>query len=380
MHPRMKKAVNRLVFEDPFIGSLLPRLEIIETDVPSMQTNGRYIKYGREFIDTLTDSQCMAVVAHEVFHCIMLHMFRKFGRDHARWNVACDYAINPLVDQMTSCNLPPPDHEWAPLMDTARWPAGTPAEKIYEQLTDDDVPQTIIIDVVIFNGNGTGTNPQAEAERVSGESDWKGAVAVAAQNAKKAGKLSGELESLLERYLNPKLPWQMLLQAWATRVRERVTNWRKRNRHYIPHRITLPGRSKIPTGIYVLAYDVSGSMSDEAVKESLTECGYIINDYNPERVILIEFDAEIKGVPKVFERDEELPTHIQILGRGGTDFRPVFRYIETELDEYPDAVIIFTDGWGPVPEIPPEYPVLWVMVETESDLKMPFGEQIWTDP
>jgi hypothetical protein len=50
------------------------------------------------------------------------------------------------------------------------------------------------------------------------------------------------------------------------------------------------------------------------------------------------------------------------------------------MDEFPEALILFTDGGGPHPKYPPEYPVLWVMVETSPDLKMNCGEQIWLDP
>lgn len=139
----------------------------------------------------------------------------------------------------------------------------------------------------------------------------------------------------------------------------------------------LAGKKKVPAGDFILVYDVSGSMSDQAISESLSQCAYIINEVRPKSVILIEHDAEITQV-REFTWNDELPAEIKINGRGGTDFNPVFDYINT-LNDIPDAVIFFTDGYGPHPSYPPEYPVLWVMVETAADLKMNFGEQIWLD-
>ena len=51
-------------------------------------------------------------------------------------------------------------------------------------------------------------------------------------------------------------------------------------------------------------------------------------------------------------------------GRGGTDFRPVFQWVESEIRsggiDCPDAIIYLTDGYGSFPERAPDMPVLWV--------------------
>jgi predicted metal-dependent peptidase len=365
MLTQLKKAINHLIFQESFIGSLLPRLQIIEDNGPgnpTMSTNGKCMWWNREFTISINKYETQGVVAHEVFHCIFLHMFRRGSREIKKWGLACDYAVNPFVLTLVGCTLPEGAY-----IDTNRFPLGTPAEKIYEQLDDSEVPENYTSDLV--EGD--------KLTRLAEEIDWKGAVAVAAKNAKQAGALSVALENAINFYINPKLPWQQLLYTWAVRSVEFATNWTKSNRHYRTRGIYLPGKRKVPTGSFILTYDVSGSMSDKAVRDSLSECAFIVNEINPACVILIEHDAKITKVRK-FERADELPTTIQLHGRGGTDFNPVFEYIN-DLDEMPDAVILFTDGYGPHPEYPPEYPVLWVMVETTPDIQMTFGEQIWLD-
>jgi predicted metal-dependent peptidase len=366
LHLSLKKAINHLIFQEPFIGSLLPRLKIVckdnDPEIDTMATDGKTIWWNNDFVEAIDRYEVRGVVAHEIFHCILLHMFRRGTREPKKWNYACDYALNPLVEQLANCPLPK-----GALLDTARFPLGMTAEQIYDLLDDREIPKDFICDL----------REPSDLTKLAEEIDWKGAVAVAAKNAKSAGKLSKELEQMLEIYLNPKIPWQQLLYSWMVKTADWVTNWTKSNRHYRSRGIYLPGKKKIPSGYFVLVYDVSLSMADEAIRESLTECAYIINEMNPVYVILIEHDVKITQVRK-FERMDELPTEIQIHGRGGTDFNPVFDYVN-DLDELPDCVVFFTDGGGPHPEYHPEYPVLWVMIDTPRDMEMNFGEQIWLD-
>ena len=57
-------------------------------------------------------------------------------------------------------------------------------------------------------------------------------------------------------------------------------------------------------------------------------------------------------------------------GGGGTDFRPLFTYVDATID-HPTALLFFTDGKGTFPETDPHYDVMWVMPE---QCDMPFGE------
>ena len=59
-----------------------------------------------------------------------------------------------------------------------------------------------------------------------------------------------------------------------------------------------------------------------------------------------------------------------VSGGGGTDFRPVFEYIDQNID-YPTALLFFTDGQGIYPQNAANYDVMWVMPEK---VEVPFGE------
>jgi predicted metal-dependent peptidase len=57
-------------------------------------------------------------------------------------------------------------------------------------------------------------------------------------------------------------------------------------------------------------------------------------------------------------------------GGGGTDFRPVFEYVES-LNEDFKFLIYFTDGEGSFPDHEPVIDTLWVMPKHKT--KIPFG-------
>jgi predicted metal-dependent peptidase len=60
---------------------------------------------------------------------------------------------------------------------------------------------------------------------------------------------------------------------------------------------------------------------------------------------------------------------LKFTGGGGTDFRPVFKYIE-EHKCNPTLLIFLTDMYGSFPDKEPTYPVVWV---STTEKKAPFG-------
>jgi predicted metal-dependent peptidase len=66
------------------------------------------------------------------------------------------------------------------------------------------------------------------------------------------------------------------------------------------------------------------------------------------------------------------PIQLEPKGGGGTDFRPVFEWVE-QNQLMPACLIYLTDLCCHSYPAPPDYPVLWV---TESRRTAPFGETV----
>jgi hypothetical protein len=95
---RIQKARTALLLDHPFFGSLLFRLGGRATNsIETMATDGVSLFYNPAFVETLNAAELAGVLAHEVMHPALQHHTRRGDRDRKRWNVACDYAINPLL-------------------------------------------------------------------------------------------------------------------------------------------------------------------------------------------------------------------------------------------------------------------------------------------
>jgi predicted metal-dependent peptidase len=98
---RILRARSMLVKSRRFYGVLVSNVEPVPSrQVPTMATNGKQHFYNPEFVDGLTQVELEAVQVHETEHDARHHSTRRGYRDHGKWNIACDYAINiDLIDE-----------------------------------------------------------------------------------------------------------------------------------------------------------------------------------------------------------------------------------------------------------------------------------------
>src|SRR5580704_5723763 len=124
------KARAALLVAAPFWGVLSLRLAPVEdASVSTMQTDGVSIRFNPDFVAGLSRSLLRSTIGHETMHCATLHHTRRGSRDPRRWNIACDYAINPLL---VDAGFEMPE---GVLLDAAY--AGMSAEDIYDKLPHD---------------------------------------------------------------------------------------------------------------------------------------------------------------------------------------------------------------------------------------------------
>ena len=142
----------------------------------------------------------------------------------------------------------------------------------------------------------------------------------------------------------------------------------------------------------VIAIDTSGSCSAAVVQRFLEETYSILsskeNFFSEMEVYLIQCDCCIQKID-VIRREEDwrkLEDKIEIQGRGGTDFCPVFHYVdqlrkEGQLKDL-GALIYFTDGDGVYPEERPDYDTAFVFLKDTDSLKMvpswAYVLKVWT--
>ena len=126
---------------------------------------------------------------------------------------------------------------------------------------------------------------------------------------------------------------------------------------------------------FVIAIDTSGSVQGDLVKKFITKTYNILsqqsNFFTKINVHIIQCDAEIQKDDKITSKEEfeALMKHIELRGFGGTDFRPVFKYVDDLIHkgefENLKGLIYFTDGYGTFPDKKPEYDTAFVFIDDE---------------
>ena len=110
----------------------------------------------------------------------------------------------------------------------------------------------------------------------------------------------------------------------------------------------------------VVAVDTSGSTTND-LPQFFSELNSLLNSFGDYELTVIQCDCEIQDVSKYDVFNPITSPEWKTYGRGGTDFRPPFEYVAEHPDIEPSCLIYITDGYGPAPERPPRYPVLWLL-------------------
>lgn len=356
-----------------FLGSLLCSVEqsfVPEDDeIQTACTNGRYIKWNSKFFYNLPPETRVTVMAHELWHIGYMHMVRINNRNPIIWNMAADHVINIMLVEH--------NFTWDGYFNDGKPLKGNiccdsqfknmTTEQVYEELLKggEGVPYPMQ-DIIPIGSEGDATKTGDKSAIVS-------AVVSAIQQAsmsKKAGDIPGEIEVYIDKFLNPKLPWQIILQNFFTELVEDDYSYRKINRRYSdPILPTISDGEGLSNLLYFI--DTSGSITEQEILRVNSEIKYIKEQLNPEKLTVIQFDTEIRNI-RVFEKDDPF-SEIYMVGRGGTSLIEVYEYIKNNPA---DAAIIFSDLYV-TPMDDPGIPVVWIVVN--SDITPPFGTHIKLD-
>ncbi|MBO4365226.1 MAG: hypothetical protein J5804_02910, partial [Eggerthellaceae bacterium] len=124
---------------------------------------------------------------------------------------------------------------------------------------------------------------------------------------------------------------------------------------------------------FVIAIDTSASTKDNLVRRFLEQTYSILSNETSfaakMNVTILQCDAAITDVAHIKSRKEfdEYLENLKVKGLGGTDFRPVFAYVDDMLlrGEVTNlgGVIYFTDGHGTYPTRAPDYDVAFAFVD-----------------
>jgi len=358
---------------------MVGKVELVE-DVPTACTNGRDVRYGREFVKKLKDKELAFVVLHEAMHKAYRHLtvWRKlYDEDAQLANMACDYVINIEL------------RDYDPKGAFIAMPDMGLIDEKYRGMNSKQVFDLLKKQGKKGGGGGGG-------EEGFDQHDWEDAKDMTDEEkkelgkeidralrqgliaAKKAGSKAGGMSRELSDMLEPKIDWREELREFmkATCSNKDKSSWRKVNRRYIGNDIYMPTLIGEAVGRVVVGVDTSGSIGGTELNSFLSEVKCIADEVCPEQIDLLYWDAVV-AAHEVYDRSNlsNMLGSTKPAGGGGTSPSCVTDWLTKER-VVPECSIMLTDGcvgndWGG--EWPS--PVLWCVLGN-SNAEAPNGRTL----
>ena len=370
-----------LLMAQPFLASLamqLPIVAVVDDRLSTTCTDGRNLFVNAPFIVALEPMDRRFVLAHAVWHCALLHPWRRQQHRSPWWDLAIDHETNSVLQAL----LPlPPDAVWyEPLR-------GRSAEQVYRELAHAgtctgrgrlaDVHPGPTVNFAAERSpapHDTSASPAGQSQQAQRDPRYAPAVdqatreiwatrilAAAEQVQRWGGRLPGSAARVVDGLRHPELPWRDWLRQFVVSVVGDRRAWLPPSRRDLHRGLYLPSRREAALRLAV-AVDTSASTQSMQVT-FLSELTGLVHAYGRYEIVVIQGDARVQQVSTYTQDEPLVPSEVELKGFGGTDFRPVFAYLQ-DHGIAPAALVFLTDGRGDAPDHPPDYPVLWVLPRT----------------
>jgi predicted metal-dependent peptidase len=336
---------------------MIGKTEVVD-NVGTACTNGRDVKYGRKFVDKLTEQELRGLILHENKHKAFRHLeiWKPLWKENPRLaNMACDYVINLMIYDSDVegkfVKLP----EGGCFDERFR---GMDANTVYKILKQEQE-----------KGNGGDENEDGESGQGGGldDHDWESGEQMSKeeketlvrdvdqalrQGAILAGKMKGNVPREVTDALTPKVDWREVLREFVKSVcadRDEST-WRRPARRWIGQDIYMPSSISTAIGRITVAIDTSGSIDGEQISQFLGELKAICDTVKPEGIDLLYWDTAVCQHEK-YDRGEfdQILRSTKPRGGGGTDPRCITEYMKAK-NMKAECVVVLTDGyvgtWG----------------------------------
>lgn len=420
-----------LITNEPFYGTFFINLRrICDFRLPApaatnIEKTVMQFIYNPILFKDYTDSETIAIIKHEIFHLMNYHILRakeinlnEDSFEHSMLNISMDVAINQLIDGLpkdaltlkwfektynTSAMSRQTFEYYYDLMKNSSKYAQEKknyenTKKLIKDLIEDlnklNDPNTSqeekekikkdIEDILEQLGGilGDGNSNSMVVDGSHGQ--WKNSNPTDVENQKELikeqlkniinkcrGNVPMEVQSIFDKLNKPPvIKWEDDFKNMIGSVKCPYKNTLLRRPRRQMDRYDLKGRLSDRKVDVVVALDTSGSVSDYDLQCFFNEIFSILKTVKY-RVRIIECDAEVH---RCYEVKNEKQVETKVCGRGGTAFKPVFKYIKEELKCNLDLLIYFTDGFGEN-EIdekykPKGYKLMWILTDNKKNLSL----------
>ena len=391
---RTSDCVTELLRKQPFFGSLALRLPLrADPSRETLASDGHEIRYSPKWVADTDAHVIETAMARVVMACALKHHTRRGERDPERWQLASQLVTHALLRD-SGFTLPPDAEAWDGVsveqaydrlpepqeddsggdrdspsgggdMGTAAAAASgggdegasdSPSDSSGEadgetqdgsgEGGDSDAPPSHdpsgtgeIMDAGA-RGDGNAGDGEPPVDVTAEEQAWDEAMHQAMNLARAEGKLPGGVEETVRNAHASTLDWRTLLRRHMTDAARRDYSWSFPNRRFIDGGLYLPSIRSEGIDAIAVIIDTSGSLPAQTLADFWAEVREVATEIQPESVHILQVDAALQDAAEYAAGD--LPDEIVIKGRGGTDFRPGFAWLD-EQGIQPSVCLYLTD-------------------------------------
>ncbi len=368
-----------------------------DTVTTAAATDGETLYYNASFLAAgFLKGKTFAprLTLHMVLHCLFRHLKKRRGRDAALWDLACDAAVESVLD---SLNLPclgvderPPRRLF--LAECRREMKVLSAEGIYRMLLRERLPDYRIASLSrLFAMDDHGLwdlEEKRERERSERQDQhWQDAASrsqtaleslvsergAGGENVMEQLSVSARDDVDYRRFLRRFAAPREVLHADGDAFDYIYYTYGLR--HYGNMPLIEPPETREERRIedFVIAIDTSMSTSGTLVREFLASTYAILRSTDSFtrklNIHILQCDDQLRSDQKIASLEElrRYMENLPLSGGSATDFRPVFEHVDklvaagsfTNLR----GLLYFTDGMGVYPEKRPDYETAFILLE-----------------
>lgn len=414
----LSSARNELYLNMRFLDVALSGLDYaMNLNTPTVGTDGFSIQFNPRHLIELYQQDLVLlnrVYLHMLLHCLLRHPLNREGREEDRWNLACDIAVESILDSIDSrcLNLLPSSLREDTYADLKEELPVLTAEAIYRALGQerwDYAAQYALIrefrrDDHRFwppdqenNQNPGQTDSQGESDDRQDDSDrgqaledkWQQLGEKTQTNLETFfadhGDQAGDILQFLTIENRERYDYRQFLRRFVTMREEMRVDQDSFDYAYYALGLELYGdipliepleyRESRKIRDFVIVVDTSDSCSDGVIQRFLEETRSVLSAeelfFENANLHIIQADAgvQLDTVVHSARELEALCQDFQVRGLGGTDFRPAFAYVNRLVEEGAltdlKGLLYFTDGFGTFPERRPDYDVAFVFFRAD---------------
>ncbi|MCR5735033.1 MAG: VWA-like domain-containing protein [Lachnospiraceae bacterium] len=357
-----------LIREMPFYGELLSRFDIKESRaVASAGTDGRGILYNQKYFGELNEGERNYVLMHELLHIILQHPYRAAGKNEKIWNVASDYVVNALLDDLICrynlANLHRSSSLWLTKPECGCFMtcySGESVEELYHGLYEKNKKRLKKFGKMLLQVEGKfgeeqlqefrpedldlicGMKPEEADILIDQLKGWTKTAMKNWSNDPSVASLKQQLYILDNARI---LPWKTILKRFLKEYETTEVSYDHPERKYLHMDLILPGEGRDTEDDMledVWAFiDTSGSISQDDKNAFITQLYRICKQFHA-KINIGYWDVEMHEVYRDVS-DVEI-VHASTGHSGGTDANAVYDYLEKNRVNA-SVIMILTDGY-----------------------------------